>query len=74
MSTLVFTGTRPEIIKMAPIVKELEKRGVEFIYVHTGQHYDYDMSKRFIEELGLPNPHIEFRLENSSPAAQIGEI
>ncbi|MEM4452819.1 MAG: UDP-N-acetylglucosamine 2-epimerase (non-hydrolyzing) [Desulfurococcaceae archaeon] len=74
MSVLVFTGTRPEIIKMAPIINELEKRGIEFIYVHTGQHYDYDMSKRFIEKLGLPNPHIEFMLENSSPAAQIGEI
>ncbi|MEM3616097.1 MAG: UDP-N-acetylglucosamine 2-epimerase, partial [Candidatus Methanomethylicia archaeon] len=40
------------------------------------QLYGYDMSKRLIEieELGLPNPHIEFRLENSSPAAQIGKI
>ncbi|MEM4889322.1 MAG: UDP-N-acetylglucosamine 2-epimerase, partial [Thermosphaera sp.] len=44
------------------------------VMVFTRQHYDYDMSKRFIEELGLPNPHIEFRLENSSPTAQIGEI
>ncbi|MEM4488854.1 MAG: UDP-N-acetylglucosamine 2-epimerase (non-hydrolyzing) [Desulfurococcaceae archaeon] len=74
MSILAFTGTRPEIIKMAPIIGELERRGVEFIYVHTGQHYDYEMSRRFIEELKLPNPHVEFKLENSSPAAQIGEI
>ncbi|MEM1646366.1 MAG: UDP-N-acetylglucosamine 2-epimerase, partial [Ignisphaera sp.] len=74
MSVLVFTGTRPEIIKMAPVLKELEKRGVDFLYVHTGQHYDYEMSLRFIEELELPRPHFEFKLENSSPAAQIGEI
>ncbi|MEM4450299.1 MAG: UDP-N-acetylglucosamine 2-epimerase (non-hydrolyzing) [Nitrososphaerota archaeon] len=74
MCFLVFTGTRPEIIKMAPLIKELEKRGIDFFYIHTGQHYDYEMSKRFIRELELPNPNCEFKLENSSPAAQIGEI
>jgi len=73
MNILVFTGTRPEIIKMAPVIKKLEDKGLEFIYVHTGQHYDYDMSRRFIEELGLPSPHLEFKLENDSPAEQIGE-
>ncbi|MEM4488684.1 MAG: UDP-N-acetylglucosamine 2-epimerase (non-hydrolyzing) [Desulfurococcaceae archaeon] len=73
MNILVFTGTRLEIIKMAPVIKKPEDKGLEFIYVHTGQHYDYDMSRRFIEELGLPNLHLEFKLENDSPAEQIGE-
>lgn len=74
MSLLIVVGTRPEIIKMAPIIKELEKRNVEFFFVHTGQHYDYEMSKIFIEELGLPEPYVSFELENSSPGAQIGEM
>jgi len=74
MSVAVVVGTRPEIIKMAPVVKELEKRGIEFIFIHTGQHYDYEMSQVFIEELGLPRPHESFRLESSNPASQMGEM
>lgn len=74
MSIVVVVGTRPEIIKMAPVVKELERRGVDFVFVHTGQHYDYEMSKIFIDQLELPKPHESFMLENSNPAAQIGEM
>ena len=74
MSILVAVGTRPEIIKMAPVIKELERRDIEFVFVHTGQHYDYEMSKVFIEELGLPSSHISFELANSTPASQIGEM
>jgi UDP-N-acetylglucosamine 2-epimerase (non-hydrolysing) len=74
MSIVVVVGTRPEIIKMAPVVKELEKRGVEFTFIHTGQHFDYEMSQIFIEELGLPKSHETFVLENGNPAAQIGEM
>jgi UDP-N-acetylglucosamine 2-epimerase (non-hydrolysing) len=74
MSIAVVVGTRPEIIKMAPVVKELEKRRVEFIFIHSGQHYDYEMSQVFIEELGLPRPHESFKLDNSNPASQMGEM
>jgi UDP-N-acetylglucosamine 2-epimerase (non-hydrolysing) len=74
MSIVIVVGTRPEIIKMAPVIKELEKRGAEFIFIHTGQHYDYEMSKIFIEELALPQPNESFALENTNPAAQIGEM
>jgi len=55
VNIVVVVGTRPEIIKMAPVIKELEKRGVEYTFVNTGQHYDYEMNQIFIEELGLPN-------------------
>jgi UDP-N-acetylglucosamine 2-epimerase (non-hydrolysing) len=74
MSIVVVVGTRPEIIKMAPVVKEVEKRDVEFTFIHTGQHYDYEMSQMFLEELGLPKPHENFVLENSNPATQVGEM
>ena len=74
MSIAIVVGTRPEIIKMAPVVKELEKRRVEFIFIHSGQHYDYEMSQVFIEELGLPRPYESFELENSNPASQMGEM
>lgn len=74
MSILIVVGTRPEIIKMAPVVKELGEKKADFTFVHTGQHHDYEMSKIFIEELGLPKPHISFELTNSRPASQIGEM
>lgn len=74
MSVLAVVGTRPEIIKMAPVIKELERRRVDFVFVHTGQHYDYEMSRVFIEELGLPKPHVSFELSNTRPASQIGEM
>jgi len=74
MNIVIVVGTRPEIIKMAPIIRELERRSIDFTFIHTGQHYDYEMSRVFLEELGLPKPYRSFMLENSNPAAQIGEI
>jgi len=74
MNISIVVGTRPEIIKIAPIIRELEKRGIDFIFMHTGQHYDYEMSQVFLTELSLPKPHESFVLENSNPAAQIGEM
>ncbi len=47
---------------------------MEFSFVLTGQHYEYDMSVRFVEELSLPQPTSCFELESSSPASQIGEM
>lgn len=54
----VFVGTRPEIIKMATVAAELQKRlsGEEFSLVHTGQHYDWEMSEQFLQELDIPKP------------------
>ena len=71
---VIVVGTRPEIIKLAPVIKTLEQKNINFTFIHTGQHYDYEMSKIFIEELGLPKPDISFILNNRNPAAQIGEI
>ena len=69
----IVVGTRPETIKMAPVIREFEKRGINFIFINTRQHYDYNMSRRFIVELGLPEPDISFELENHKPVAQIGK-
>lgn len=59
---------------MAPIITELQRRSIPFSLVHTGQHYDYDMSLRFIHDLHLPKPDHTFRLGNRNPASQMGEI
>jgi UDP-N-acetylglucosamine 2-epimerase (non-hydrolysing) len=74
MTIIIVVGTRPETIKMAPIIRELERKNVPFTFIHTGQHYDYNMSLQFIKELKLPNPDHSFKLINSRPASQIGEM
>ncbi|MGD0450605.1 MAG: UDP-N-acetylglucosamine 2-epimerase (non-hydrolyzing) [Candidatus Bathyarchaeia archaeon] len=71
---VVVAGTRPEIIKMAPIIRALKKAKLPLIFVHCGQHYDYNMAQQFIENLELPTPDYTFEIEASSPGAQTAEI
>lgn len=49
----IVLGTRPEIIKMAPVAHELARKRLPFRLIHTGQHYSHNMSQVFLEELGL---------------------
>lgn len=71
---IVVTGTRPEIIKMAPVLRALQKQKIPSIFVHCGQHYDYNMSQQFVENLELPAPDYSFKLKNSSPSIQLSRI
>ena len=71
---VVVAGTRPEIIKMAPIIRALNKAKLPFVFVHCGQHYDYNMSQQFIENLELAAPDYSLKIEASSPGAQTAEI
>ncbi|HVH40363.1 MAG TPA: UDP-N-acetylglucosamine 2-epimerase (non-hydrolyzing) [Gemmatimonadaceae bacterium] len=60
MKIISVVGTRPNFMKLAPVARELETRpGVEHIIVHTGQHYDADMSDDFFDELDIPSPSYE---------------
>ena len=56
MRVALVIGTRPQIIKSAPIIKEACRRGLELDVVHTGQYYDYELFRVFFNELGLPDP------------------
>lgn len=71
---VVIAGTRPEIIKMAPVIRALDKAKLTFVFVHCGQHYDYNMSQQFIENLELATPDYSLKIEASSPGAQTAEI
>jgi len=55
-SIMIVAGTRPEAIKIAPLIWWLDKLGVDYIFIWSGQHYDYEMSKIFFEQLRLPEP------------------
>ena len=57
-------GTRPEIIKISPVVKECERRGLLFFVIHTGQHYSYHMDRGIFDDLNVPEPM--YRLEVGS--------
>lgn len=71
---IVVAGTRPEIIKVAPIIRRILQSKLELFFVHTGQHYDYSLAEQMINDLQLPKPDLSFELKNSSPASQIAEI
>jgi len=71
---MVVTGTRPEIIKMAPLLRALHNRKLSTVFVHCGQHYDYNMAQAFIEDLELPPPDFFFKLKGASPNAQMARI
>lgn len=71
---IVVAGTRPEIIKVAPIIREILRKQKGLYFVHTGQHYDFSLSRQMILDLELPEPDLSFRLSSSSPASQIAEI
>ena len=73
MLVSVVVGTRPEIIKMTPVYFALKKAKVTTRLVHSGQHYDYKMSKVFFEELELPEPDSFLSVGSGSPGQQTGD-
>ncbi len=71
---MIVAGTRPEIIKMAPIIRALGKTKLPSVFVHCGQHYDYSMAQQFIENLELQAPDFSLKIKAASPGAQTAEI
>lgn len=74
MRVAIVLGTRPEIVKMSPIVRACQKQGVEFVLVHTGQHYSYEMDQVFFEQLDLPRPHHNLEIGSGSHGEQTGKM
>lgn len=71
----IVVGTRPQIIKSAPLVHEFDRYGsIEFQIIHTGQHYDYNLSKIFFDEMQLPAPTAYLDVGSGSHVYQIAEI
>lgn len=69
-------GARPNFMKMAPILRALSAHNPPFpvVLVHTGQHYDKDMSDRLFEDLRLPRPDINLEVGSASHAVQTAEV
>ena len=74
MKIAVVFGTRPEIIKLAELINLLNgKKGVETLLMHTGQHYSYNLSQQFLEELKLPKINVNLEIGSGTHEHQIGE-
>ncbi len=71
---MIVAGTRPEAIKLAPVIWSLEKLGVDYVFVWSGQHYDYEMSRVFFNQLGLPDPDLDLDVRSGSHAEQTARI
>ncbi len=74
MKIAVVLGTRPEIIKMSPVVRELEKRNADYFILHTGQHYSYNMDRVFFGQLKLPEAKYNLEVGSGTHAEQTAKI
>ncbi|WP_296789964.1 non-hydrolyzing UDP-N-acetylglucosamine 2-epimerase [uncultured Methanobrevibacter sp.] len=72
MKIATILGTRPEIIKMAPIIAEINQRGIDHFIIHTGQHYDKEMSDNFFRDLEIPTPDYNIHVGSGTHAKQTG--
>jgi len=72
---LFVVGARPNFVKIASLLKECKKnKQIETVLVHTGQHYNHEMSKVFFEELNVIEPDYHFEINGNSHIQQIAEI
>jgi UDP-N-acetylglucosamine 2-epimerase len=69
---LTVVGARPHFIKAAQVTRALRNEGVEEVLVHTGQHYDFEMSQRFFDELALPAPKHHLGIGSGPHGRQTG--
>jgi UDP-N-acetylglucosamine 2-epimerase (non-hydrolysing) len=70
----IILGTRPEIIKQAPLIRECETRGLPYIIIHSGQHYDAGLDKVFFQELKLPEPHYNLNVGSAQHIDQLASM
>ncbi|MFC1908880.1 non-hydrolyzing UDP-N-acetylglucosamine 2-epimerase [Chloroflexota bacterium] len=74
MKIALIIGTRPEIIKMSPIIRECQGQCLDYFILHTGQHYSYEMDRIFFDELNLPHPKYNLNIGSGSHAEETGQM
>ena len=79
MNITIVAGARPNFMKIAPIIEAIKVKknqdfNINFRLVHTGQHYDKNLSSTFFEELNIPHPHSNFQVKSGTQAAQTAAI
>ena len=74
MKVLSVVGARPQLVKLAPIAKAFAGTGYQHVIVHTGQHYDANLSDVFFTGLGIPNPDVHLGVGSGSHGFQTGAV
>lgn len=74
MKVSLIVGTRPEIIKMAPVIRECQNRQIPYFIIHSNQHYSEEMDSIFFKELELPKPHYNLGVGSGLHSNQTGNI
>src|SRR6266568_7150795 len=74
MHILHVVGARPNFMKAAPVLRAIQNAGQKQTLVHTGQHYDVNMSDVFFQELKIPAPDVNLAVGSGSHAQQTAEI
>jgi UDP-N-acetylglucosamine 2-epimerase (non-hydrolysing) len=74
MKISIVLGTRPEIIKFSPIIRECECLGLDYFILHTGQHYSHNMDRVFFEQLELPEAKYNLDVGSGTHAEQTGKM
>ncbi|WP_205596763.1 non-hydrolyzing UDP-N-acetylglucosamine 2-epimerase [Halostella salina] len=70
----IVLGTRPEIIKLSPVVRACEEREIPCTVIHTGQHYSDELDSVFFERLELPEPDVNLKVGSENHGKQTGEM
>ncbi|MGH3241775.1 MAG: non-hydrolyzing UDP-N-acetylglucosamine 2-epimerase [Spirillospora sp.] len=74
ITVLSVVGARPQLVKLAPIAAALGSAGHRHVIVHTGQHYDADLSDVFFSGLGIPDPDVHLGVGSGSHGVQTGAV
>jgi UDP-N-acetylglucosamine 2-epimerase (non-hydrolysing) len=70
----IVLGTRPEIIKLAPVIEEVKARSLDSYLIHTNQHYDWELDAQFFEEMELPGPNLNLRVGSGRHGEQTAKM
>lgn len=74
MKICIILGTRPEIIKLSPIIRYCGKKKLDYFIIHTNQHYSENMDKIFFKELDLPSPRYNLNIGSGNQGDQTGRM
>jgi UDP-N-acetylglucosamine 2-epimerase (non-hydrolysing) len=74
MKIAIILGTRPEVIRMSPVIRECKNKNLDYFILHTGQHYSYNLDKIFFEELELPEAKYNLDVGSGSHAEGTGKM
>lgn len=74
MKICIVLGTRPEIIKISPIIRECQKQKIDFFIIHSNQHYSENMDAVFFKELELPHPKYNLEIGSCSHGQMTGRM